>query len=56
MNLARKNLHTIGEIYAEVVSGETIRARPEMKRLLADVSARPVGRRILHGSGAPFQG
>ena len=39
MNLARKNLHTIGEIYAEVVSGETIRARPEMKRLLADVSA-----------------
>ena len=39
LRLAAGNQHSIGEIYAEVVSGETIRARPEMQRLLADVSA-----------------
>lgn len=39
LRLAQKNRHAIGEIYAEIVSGETIRARPEMSRLLTDVSA-----------------
>lgn len=36
-DLAARNGHPISEEYAEIVSGETISARPEMKRLLADV-------------------
>lgn len=35
--LARRNHYPIGEIYKEVVSGETIDARPEMQRLLGDI-------------------
>lgn len=37
--LARRNKHAITQWYPEVVSGETISARPEMQRLLADVGA-----------------
>ena len=37
--LAKRNHYPIGEIYREVVSGETIDARPEMQRLLADIKA-----------------
>lgn len=35
--LAEKHGYTIGEIYEEIVSGETIAARPQMQRLLSDV-------------------
>lgn len=35
--LARKRGYDIGEVYEEIVSGETIAARPQMQRLLADV-------------------
>ena len=35
--VAEKQGLTIGEIYKEVVSGETISSRPEMQRLLHDV-------------------
>lgn len=38
LELARKQKIDIKEIYREVVSGETIEARPEMQRLLEDVS------------------
>ena len=37
--LADRNGHVLLEIYQEIVSGETISARPQMQRLLADVSA-----------------
>ena len=37
LDLARKNEIKIGKIYKEIVSGETIEARPEMQRLLSDV-------------------
>lgn len=37
LELARKRDVTISQIYEEVVSGETIAARPEMQKLLADV-------------------
>ncbi len=37
--LAKRQNLTIGEIYSEVVSGETLAARPEMQRLLRDVEA-----------------
>lgn len=37
--LAAHNNHHIDEWYPEVVSGETIAARPQMQRLLADVGA-----------------
>lgn len=39
LELAKRQNRTIGEIYEEVKSGETIAARPEMQRLLADVEA-----------------
>ena len=35
--LAKARGYSVGEIYAEIVSGESIAARPEMQRLLADV-------------------
>ena len=34
LDLARKNKIKIGKIYKEIVSGETIEARPEMQKLL----------------------
>lgn len=37
--LAKQRGYLIGEIYREVVSGETISGRPEMQRLLRDVEA-----------------
>lgn len=37
--LANKNHHAIAEEYHEIVSGETISDRPEMRRLLSDVMA-----------------
>jgi DNA invertase Pin-like site-specific DNA recombinase len=37
LRLAKKRGYTIIEIYEEVVSGDTIEARPEMQRLLKDV-------------------
>lgn len=37
--LAQDRGITVGEIYRELVSGDTIAARPEMQRLLADVRA-----------------
>ena len=37
LQLAQAKNYTIGEIYEEIVSGETIAARPQMQRLLADV-------------------
>lgn len=37
--LAKQRKYSIGEIYREVVSGDTIVGRPEMQRLLADVEA-----------------
>ena len=37
--LAKKRGYNIGEIYKEVVSGETLTARPEVQRLLRDVEA-----------------
>lgn len=37
--LARRNHYYIEEVYKEVVSGETIDARPEMQRLLQDIKA-----------------
>lgn len=35
--LARQRNYAIGEIYREIVSGDTISGRPEMQRLLSDV-------------------
>lgn len=37
LDLANKKGLKIGKIYREIVSGETIEARPEMQKLLADV-------------------
>lgn len=37
LDLASRNGHIIAAEYQEIISGETISARPEMKRLLADV-------------------
>lgn len=37
LDYAQKNGLEIGEVYQEIVSGESIEARPEMIRLLADV-------------------
>ena len=37
LRLAKKNHYTIVEIYEEIVSGDTIEARPEIQRLLKDV-------------------
>lgn len=37
--LARAHNYVIGEVYAEVASGDSIENRPEMKRLLEDVKA-----------------
>lgn len=39
LSLAKKRNYSIGAIYREVVSGDTIAGRPEMQRLLADVEA-----------------
>lgn len=39
MNLAKKQKLAISDIYREVVSGETIEARPEMQKLLKAVEA-----------------
>lgn len=39
LSLAKNRNYSIGEIYREVVSGDTIAGRPEMQRLLADVEA-----------------
>lgn len=36
--LSRRNEHQIGEIYQEIVSGESIADRPQMQRLLHDVN------------------
>lgn len=38
-SLAARNKHLITEWYQEIVSGETIAARPEMQKLLANVGA-----------------
>ena len=37
LELANKKELSIGKIYREIVSGETIESRPEMKKLLSDV-------------------
>ena len=37
--LSQRNGYEIGDIYEEIVSGETISARPQMQRLLADVES-----------------
>lgn len=37
--LAKRQKLMIGDVYSEVVSGETLAARPEMQRLLRDVEA-----------------
>lgn len=37
LDLAKTNGYEIGAIYREVVSGETISARPEMQRLISEV-------------------
>ena len=37
LELANKKGLSIGKIYKEIVSGETIEARPEMQKLLSDV-------------------
>ena len=39
-DLARRQSLAVVEVYQEIASGDTIAARPEMRRLLADVSAR----------------
>lgn len=39
LGLARKRRLPVGEIYREVVSGDTISGRPEVQRLLSDVEA-----------------
>lgn len=39
LSLARRMGLEIGDIYEEIVSGETIAARPQMQRLLAEVEA-----------------
>lgn len=39
LDLARRHGMTILQIYQEVVSGDTIEARPQMRQLLADVEA-----------------
>ena len=39
LDLADKKELRIGKIYREIVSGETIEARPEMKKLLSDVKS-----------------
>ena len=39
LSLARRMGLEIGGIYEEIVSGETIAARPQMQRLLAEVEA-----------------
>ncbi len=39
LELARKKRLTIGAIYEEIVSGETIAARPQMQKLLAEVGS-----------------
>ena len=39
LNLAARNGHSITREYPEVVSGETIAQRPEMRRLLADIAS-----------------
>lgn len=36
--LAARNGHVINHVYAEVVSGETIAARPQMQKLLMDIA------------------
>ncbi len=38
IELAARNGHAIGGVYAEIVSGETIAGRPQMQRLLRDLS------------------
>ena len=40
LDLAKRMNLSIGGIYREVVSGESISARPEMQRLLSEVEAR----------------
>ena len=37
--LAKQRQYAIGEIYREIVSGDTIAGRPEMQRLLSDVES-----------------
>lgn len=37
LQFARKSGYEVVEVYEEIVTGDTIEARPEMKRLLADV-------------------
>lgn len=39
MDLAIKNGHAIGEVYREVVSGDTIQDRPQVQRMIADIIA-----------------
>lgn len=38
-SLAAQNGHVISHVYEEIVSGETISARPQVQKMLADVSA-----------------
>ena len=37
--LAAHNRHPIGQIYQEIVSGETISDRPQVQQLIADLAA-----------------
>lgn len=39
LDLARRNKYDIGAIYKEIVSGDTIAARPQMQKLISEVSA-----------------
>lgn len=40
LELAESRGYTIGKIYEEIVSGDTIAARPEMQKLLREVESR----------------
>ena len=43
-------------VYKELVSGETIAARPKMQQLLLEVMQGEMGKRYGHGGGAACQG
>lgn len=50
LSLAKKMNLTVGGIYREIVSGESIAARPQMQQLLQDVENRTLDRCYCYGS------
>lgn len=38
-DLAIKNKHVIGQVYREVVSGDTIQDRPQVQQMISDIIA-----------------